>query len=114
MVNFDMIGRLQDDRLEITGVGTAKGLEALIDRLAAQHKFRLSKVQTGFGPSDHQSFTQHGVPSLEFFTGFHEQYHMPSDRVETINVPGLRRVVDLIADVVVVGAHDDRLVLQRP
>jgi S1-C subfamily serine protease len=100
MVNFDMIGRLQDDRLEVTGVGTAKGLEALIDRLAAQHKFRLSKVQTGFGPSDHQSFTLHGVPALEFFTGFHEQYHMPTDRVETINIPGLARVVGLVTDVV--------------
>jgi S1-C subfamily serine protease len=110
MTNFDMIGRLQDDRLEVTGVGTAKGLEALIDRLAAKHKFKLTKVQTGFGPSDHQSFTLHGVPALEFFTGFHEQYHMPSDRVETINVPGLARVVDLVTDVVTeFGTREQRL-----
>jgi S1-C subfamily serine protease len=110
MVNFDMIGRLQDDQLEVTGVGTAKGLEALIDRLAGQHRFRLSKVQTGFGPSDHQSFTLHGVPALEFFTGFHEQYHMPTDRVETINLPGLARVVDLVTDVVTeLGTREKRL-----
>jgi S1-C subfamily serine protease len=98
MLNMDMVGRLQDDRLEVGGVGTAKGLEALVDSLAAKHKFKLTKVQTGFGPSDHESFTKHGIPSLELFTGFHEQYHMPSDRVETINMPGLCRVVDFGAD----------------
>jgi S1-C subfamily serine protease len=110
MVNFDMVGRLQDDRLEVTGVGTAKGLEAMVDSLAAKHKFRLMKVQTGFGPSDHESFTLHGIPALEFFTGFHEQYHMPSDRVETINVPGLCRIVDLVSDFVTdVGTREKRL-----
>jgi S1-C subfamily serine protease len=110
MINFDMIGRLQDDRLEVTGVGTAKGLEAMIDALAAKHKFRLSKVQSGFGPSDHQSFTLHGVPALEFFTGFHEQYHMPSDRVETINTAGMARIIDLVTDAVAdLGTRQARL-----
>jgi hypothetical protein len=98
MVNFDMIGRLQDDRLEVTGVGTAKALEELVDRLGAKYKIHLTKVQTGFGPSDHQSFTLRGVPALEFFTGFHEQYHMPSDRVETLNLPGMAKIVDLVTD----------------
>lgn len=98
MVNFDMIGRLQDDRLEVTGVGTAKALEEMVDRLGAKYKLHLTKVQTGFGPSDHQSFTLRGVPALEFFTGFHEQYHMPSDRVETLNLPGMVKVVDLVTD----------------
>jgi hypothetical protein len=98
MVNFDMIGRLQDDRIEVTGVGTAKALEEMVDRLGAKYKLHLTKVQTGFGPSDHQSFTLRGVPALEFFTGFHEQYHMPSDRVETLNLPGMVKVVDLVTD----------------
>jgi len=39
------------------------------------------------------------MPVLWFFTGFHEQYHRPTDRVETVNVPGLRRIVDLIGAV---------------
>ena len=109
MVNFDMIGRLQDDRLEVTGVGTAKALEEMVDRLGAKYKFHLSKTQTGFGPSDHQSFTLRGVPALEFFTGFHEQYHMPSDRVETINVPGMVKIVDLVTDSVAeLGTRDGR------
>jgi hypothetical protein len=109
MVNFDMIGRLQDDRLEVTGVGTAKALEELVDRLATKYKFHLTKVQTGFGPSDHQSFTLRGVPALEFFTGFHEQYHMPSDRVETINLLGMAKIVDLVTDSVAeLGTREGR------
>ena len=109
MVNFDMIGRLQDDRLEVTGVGTAKVLEEMIDRLVAKYKFHVTKVQTGFGPSDHQSFTLRGVPAVEFFTGFHEQYHMPSDRVETLNLPGMVKIVDLVTDSVTeLGTRDGR------
>ena len=109
MVNFDMIGRLQDDRLEVTGVGTAKVLEELVDQLGAKYKLHLTKVQTGFGPSDHQSFTLRGVPAMEFFTGFHEQYHMPSDRVETLNLPGMVKVVDLVTDgVTALGTREAR------
>ena len=33
---------------------------------------------------------------LSFQTGFHEQYHRPGDRVELLNVGGVRRVVDLV------------------
>jgi hypothetical protein len=114
MVNFDMVGRLQNDELEVTGVGTAKGLEGLVEHLASQHKFKLSKVQTGFGPSDHQSFTLRGVPALEFFTGFHEQYHMPSDRVATINLTGLQRIVELVGDLVTeLSSREHRLEYQK-
>jgi S1-C subfamily serine protease len=35
-----------------------------------------------------------------FFTGDHEDYHRPSDTADKINVPGMRRVTDLTADLV--------------
>src|SRR5262249_53353265 len=70
----------------------------LVEKLNGKHRFELLKEGTGQGPSDHASFYAKDVPVLNLFTGFHEQYHRPTDRVETINVPGLRRVVELVED----------------
>jgi S1-C subfamily serine protease len=98
MINLDMVGRLQDDKLMVGGLGSAQPFAALIDRLNEKHRFDLLKDPSGQGPSDHSSFNVVKVPVLNLFTGFHEQYHRPSDKVETINVPGVRRIVDLMAD----------------
>jgi S1-C subfamily serine protease len=101
MINMDMVGRLQDNRLMVGGVGSAKPFLDLIDKLNEKHRFDLLKEPSGQGPSDHASFYAQKVPVFKFFTGFHEQYHRPTDRVETLNVPGLRRVADLVGDVAV-------------
>lgn len=98
MLNMDQIGRLQDDKLMIGGTGSAAGFEALADRLAAKHKFVLSKDPSGEGPSDHQPFFFKKTPVFWLFTGFHENYHRPTDRVETLNIPGLARIVNLAVD----------------
>jgi CubicO group peptidase (beta-lactamase class C family) len=47
---------------------------------------------------------------LSFFTGFHEQYHRPTDHLETINVPGLRQVAALVGDV----AEELTVIKERP
>jgi S1-C subfamily serine protease len=98
MLNMDMVGRLQDNRLMVGGVGSAKGFEARIDKLNEKHRFELVKEPSGQGPSDHSSFYARKVPVYKFFTGFHEQYHRPTDRVETVNVPGVARVAGLVGD----------------
>ena len=53
----------------------------------------------GFGPSDHSSFYAQQIPVLHFFTGSHSDYHRPTDDFPKINVDGMRRVADLVADV---------------
>jgi hypothetical protein len=98
MVNLDMVGRLREDKITIGGTGTAKNFEALIDELNAKHKFNVAKDKTGFGPSDHASFYAKKVPVFFFFTNLHEQYHRPTDTWDTINVPGIRRVVDMVEE----------------
>ncbi len=98
MLNMDMVGRLQNDKLMVGGLASGKPFAALVDRLNAKHHFDLLREPSGQGPSDHSSFEAKQVPVLNLFTGFHEQYHRPSDRPETINVPGERRVVAFVAD----------------
>ena len=38
--------------------------------------------------------TKKKVPVLFFWTGFHPDYHKPTDTADKINVPGMRHIVD--------------------
>ncbi len=106
MVNLDMVGRLapdaktNKDKLQVHGTGTAKTFDKLITDINQKYDFQLQKVATGFGPSDHASFYKQKIPVFFFFTGDHKDYHRPSDTVEKINFPGMRRVVDLSQEVI--------------
>jgi aminopeptidase YwaD len=95
MVNFDMVGRLRNDRLIVYGVGTARELPALLDSANVEPKLRLNPVADGFGPSDHSSFYAKGIPVLHFFTDLHEDYHRASDDFWKIDAVGEARVVAL-------------------
>jgi hypothetical protein len=110
MINLDMVGRLKDEKLIVHGTGTAKEFDALVDDLAKQHHFSIAKKPGGFGPSDHSSFYGVKVPVLFFFTGSHSDYHRPSDDFEKLNISGMRRVGELIADATLALAQQD----QRP
>jgi hypothetical protein len=93
MLNFDMVGRLRDDKLLVYGVATATELPEIVNRANVAPAFRVSAIGDGFGPSDHSSFYGKNLPVLHFFTDVHEDYHRASDDAERINFAGLRRVV---------------------
>ncbi|MGE0757121.1 MAG: M20/M25/M40 family metallo-hydrolase [Pirellulaceae bacterium] len=100
MVNLDMVGRLNENKLIVYGTGTSAKFDGLIDQLNKPYAFELKKDPAGEGPSDHQTFYRKNIPVLHFFTGSHSDYHRPSDDVERINVPGMRRISELVSDVV--------------
>ena len=111
MVNFDMVGRLRDDKLIVYGVATAEELPALLDsaNLAAsapgsgspwETPLRLTALGDGFGPSDHSSFYARSIPVLHFFTDLHEDYHSAGDVPSRINASGEAHVVDVAAGVI--------------
>ncbi len=107
MVNFDMIGRLRNDRLIVYGTGTAAELPAILEAANRADPLTISAVPDGFGPSDHSSFYARDIPVLHFFTDLHEDYHRASDDADKIDAAGTARVVDLAARVV-------RAVADRP
>jgi aminopeptidase YwaD len=95
MVNFDMVGRLRNDRLIVYGVGTAAEMEGLVDAAnGGPTPLSLAKVPDGFGPSDHSSFYAKGIPVLHMFTDLHEQYHRATDTPDLIEYAGLERIAD--------------------
>ncbi len=96
MVNFDMVGRLNDkNELTIYGTGTTPGIDDLVDALGKSSGFTIKKIAEGFGPSDQQSFYIKDIPVLFAFTGTHRDYHRPSDDIEHINFTGMARIADL-------------------
>ena len=101
MVNLDMVGRLRDNELTVYGTGSSETFDGLIERVNEdqEESFRLFKVPSGYGPSDHQSFYEAGVPVLFFFTGLHNDYHRPSDDFDKIDLGGLSRITDIVSDV---------------
>ncbi|MDF1843208.1 MAG: M28 family peptidase [Rubripirellula sp.] len=110
MVNLDMVGRLRDNELTVYGTGSATGFDSLVDAANEQGQFDLLKVASGYGPSDHQSFYQAGVPVLFFFTGLHNDYHRPTDDFDKINFNGMTRITDIVSEVTLDLATDP----QRP
>jgi hypothetical protein len=100
MVNLDMVGRLEGDKVIVHGTGTGTELEAMVDRLFKARGFEAAKEPGGFGPSDHASFYAKKVPVLHLFTGSHADYHRPTDTADKINYDGMVRLAGLVADIV--------------
>lgn len=99
MVNMDMIGRLQDRNLAISGVGSSPDFEPILDKIN-KPAFNIKKTASGLGGSDHSSFYNAGIPVLSFFTGIHSDYHKPSDKHEFINYSGMNEVLHYIYTVI--------------
>lgn len=112
MINMDMVGRLRDNQLQISGTGTAKEWD---DIFATVKCFNINyKIDpSGVGPSDHTSFYNQGLPVLHFFTGSHEDYHMPSDDSDKINYKGIVEIVALIKTVMAKTDGMQRLQFQQ-
>jgi hypothetical protein len=91
MINFDMVGRLRNNTLTVSGVGSAPSWREL---LAAANVARLDFAfdDQVLGRSDHYPFYLLGIPVVHFFTGFHEDYHRPTDDVVLLNVEGMASV----------------------
>jgi membrane-associated protease RseP (regulator of RpoE activity) len=91
-------------------------LDALVASIKVPESLKLDLSEsTGYGGSDHISFTAKQVPVLFFFSGLHGDYHKPSDTADKIDS---RRAADLtgfVADIATVIMNaPTRPVYQRP
>lgn len=99
MINMDMVGRLNDDRvLAINGIGTSPRWNQIVN--ANNKDFKLATSESGVGPSDHTSFYLNDIPVLHFFTGQHEDYHKPGDDAEKLNYTGMEQISSFIYRIV--------------
>jgi hypothetical protein len=123
MINLDMVGRMRDRKLLISGVKTSPAWPSLISSVEkaparqsppAPLKLVLDQGENLFAASDHLSFYGMNLPVLFFFTGTHREYHTPDDdlyRTGTagpellINLEGIDEVAGFVEETVLQISH---------
>ncbi|MDZ4831698.1 MAG: M28 family peptidase [Phycisphaerae bacterium] len=110
MFNYDMIGRMKDNRLSVSGYGSGKGMEEWVTPIFAdaEQKYGLKVIASKVampGGSDHASFVAVGIPILfGIIADFHDDYHTPRDTGELINRESAMKAVWLFHDLAIDAA----------
>ena len=99
-LNFDMVGRMQDNKLTVQAVGTSVIWPKVIEQANIAAGFDLQLQTDPYQPTDVASFNQASVPCLSFFTGTHADYHRPTDTADKIDYEDLDRVVGFATAIV--------------
>jgi hypothetical protein len=113
MINFDMIGRLNDstNTLTVGGYGTSASWGKILPEKTRSLVIKFDS--SGIGPSDHTSFYLKEIPVLFFFTGSHADYHKPTDDAGKINFTGELRVLQYAWDILKETNTGDKLVFSK-
>ncbi len=96
-LNFDMVGRMQDNKLTVQATGSSPAWGKILEQANVAAGFELAVQEDPYQPTDVATFNAAGIPSLTFFTGTHADYHKPSDTADKIDYEDLDRVVDFAA-----------------
>lgn len=117
MLNMDMIGRLRSkasspkaNGLDVEGTQSAEGLYDLVKPLLDASGIEIRHGTTIAANTDHFSFYSKQIPILNFFTGYHDQYHKPEDTFDLINHTGAARIIAMAHDIcLTVAQHPQKL-----
>lgn len=100
MVNLDMVGRMRDNALSVSGTGTSSEFKAIVEQVAELTRLNVSCTSDGYGPSDHASFVAVDIPVLFLTTGGHMEYHTPDDVPSTLNYDGMQQTLDFSKELI--------------
>lgn len=117
VINFDMIGRNEapstqtdglieiaadtSNELNLIGAINSPEYRAVVERenratgLKLNYKWDDDAALNVFQRSDQFPFALRDIPALWWFTGFHPDYHQPTDTVERINFVKMEKIVKL-------------------
>ena len=95
MLNLDMVGRSRG-QVDVSGFTADSPLNRALNEAAqVVGPIDIRRAGPGAGRSDDSSFIGVRVPAVNFFTGFHADYHRPTDDWEKIDRAGTARVARL-------------------
>ncbi|MCA9300677.1 MAG: M28 family peptidase, partial [Phycisphaerales bacterium] len=114
MCNFDMIGRVKNGRLSVSGANTGEGLSDDLAPIFDESPLEIVQPERMSGASDHTSFLSKQIPVLfAIIADFHADYHTPQDISSKINRVDSVRVVDLFERILLQQAlRPERLAYQ--
>ncbi|MDR6299747.1 M28 family metallopeptidase [Mesonia maritima] len=97
MINMDMLGSLNEkSHVYMGGAGTFPGGEKLMKKLGKPNHVNPVVHAGSVDGSDHVSFYKKGISVLGIHTGGNENYHKPTDTIETLNISGEVNVANYI------------------
>ena len=100
MINFDMIGRIKNHRLSVSGYNTGKGLKEWLQPYFADTPLTIVQNDQPIGASDHSPFMAKKIPILfGIIADFHADYHTPRDVSPKINRVGAVQTIDLFSNI---------------
>ncbi|MHC4991518.1 MAG: M28 family peptidase, partial [Planctomycetota bacterium] len=100
MINFDMIGRIEDGRLSVSGAKTGAGMDEWLAPYFEESPLTIVLPERMSGASDHTSFYRKQMPVLfGIIADFHDDYHTPRDIVSKINRVGAVETIRLFHDI---------------
>ena len=94
-LNMDMIGRF-NKTLVLQGVGSSSWWPKEIEKRNAPIGLPITTQNDAHLPTDSTAFYLRGIPTLNAFTGAHEDYHMPSDTADKINYDKAAQIAKLM------------------
>ncbi len=100
-INFDMVGRIKDNTLIVQGVGSSDAWKGLVEKCNVPVGFSVKLDDDPYLPTDVTAFYPKGVPVLSFFSGNHEDYHRPTDDIETLNYDDMARIATLVTNLTI-------------
>lgn len=95
-INMDMIGRLKD-RLFLQGLGSGDNWIPLAEEVGIRTGVPMIVQEDPYLPTDSLAFYMAGIPTANFFTGSHGEYHTPRDTADLVNYEGVVRVLSSVA-----------------
>jgi hypothetical protein len=113
-INLDMVGRLDQQGVQVFGTRSACGLRRMVSRENDSFSLRLDFPWEVADNSDHHTFFVRRIPFLMFHTGEHEDYHRPSDDAEKINSSGMHSIAQLVTRILLRVADRPDPILFRP
>lgn len=99
MINMDMIGRVRDGRVMVMATSSSKEWAPIMEGIKLDG-LTLQAVPGIAGNSDHAPFARRQLPVVFWHSGLTDEYHTEKDTVDTLNIPGMVKVLDGVKQMV--------------
>ncbi len=101
MINWDMIGRITNERLTLAGASSGDGLTEFIQPILDNSGLEIVVPPNMSGASDHLPFYQSQIPVMfSIIADFHADYHTPADVSWKLNRVGAVKTVNMYHDII--------------
>ena len=101
MINFDTVGRLGQNKLQVLGTNSAREWPHIFRGAGFVTGVPVQPIAQEWGASDQRSFLDAGLPAVQLSSGPHLDYHRPTDTIDQIDVAGLVNIAAVAREAIV-------------